>query len=464
MRVVGTIRTRGIACLLGLAAALLLNGGIASAQTVSLLDLYRAATGTNPEAAAAQAGARAARHGVTDAYIGFAPRAYGTFDKQRERQEVIRTDNPVYQTGKSYFSNTVTYVEGVQPIWDARLFAQLNSAEAAKRREDFLSSATEQKVIYTLVEAYLLALSAADSYNLSQVETRTLQSHESDIRKKLASEVSNTSDLDEVQARYGLARSRMVSAAAAVSEAFAAIEKIAGVSPGAIMPLRGAIPVPRPEPAQAEAWAIAVLKGNPELLASNETVVGARAEYEKQLGNHLPRVELRGTVTRADTGGSLYGGGSLTDDKLLTLRVTVPLFNAGGQGFGFFAAKDRELQAQLNWDVRRRELVQKVQTTLLEAVANSERVKILGAATAAQERFASGLREKLKAGTTTTTLVLDAEAQSYRARREFLAARYNYLLTMMQLKQLAGTISPNDIGFINSLLDPRQRPVRRIPI
>jgi hypothetical protein len=35
---------------------------------------------------------------------------------------------------------------------------------------------------------------------------------------------------------------------------------------------------------------------------------------------------------------------------------------------------------------------------------------------------------------------------------------------MMQLKQLAGIISPDDIGFVNSLLDPDQRPIRRIPL
>ena len=67
-------------------------------------------------------------------------------------------------------------------------------------------------MIYNLVEAYLLALSAADSYNLSQIEAKTLQSRESEIKSKIADELSNSSDLDEVQARYGLARSRMVSA------------------------------------------------------------------------------------------------------------------------------------------------------------------------------------------------------------------------------------------------------------
>lgn len=449
---------------LAAAAILALASGPAFGQPSSLVDLYRYTLESNTEIQAAQAGASAARNGVIDAYLGFTPRVYGTYDKQRERQNVIRTDNPVYATGKSYFGNQIGYGEAVQPVFDFRLFAQLRGAKAAERREHFLHTAAQQKVIYTLIEAYLLALSAADSFSLSQVEARTLQSHESEVRQKIASELSNSSDLDEVQARYGLARSRMVAAAAAVSEAFAAIERIAGTRPEALIPLRGAIPVPRPVPTSADDWATVVLQTNPELLAVGENVSSARAEVEKQIGNHLPRVELRGTITRSDTGGSLYGGGSLTDDKLLSLRVTVPIYNAQGQGIQVLAARDRELQAQLNWDVRRREIVQKVQTTFLEVISNSERVKILSSASAAQERVAAGLRTKFKAGLTTTTLVLDAEANSYRAKREFLAARYNYLLTMMQLKQLAGIISPDDIELVNSLLDPRQRSVRRIPL
>ena len=449
--------------LLGFAAVLLQGSPARAQKPVSLLELFNHATGTNPEVGAARAGVRAAGHGVVDSYIGFGPRVTATYDQQRERQNVMATQNPVYQTGKAYFGNQIGYGEAVQPVFDYRLFAQLKGARAGERRESYLATAAEQKVIYSLVEAYLLALSANDSYALSQVEAKNLQSHQGEIKEKIKSGLSNEGDLDEVEARYGLARARMVQAAAAVSEAFAAIERVAGIGAPALMPLKGTIPVPRPE-ARVEDWVIQVLQGNPDLLAANETITVARADFDKAIGGHLPRADLRATYNRSNTGGSLYGGGSYTDDMLLTLRVTVPIFNSQGQGLQFLQAKERERQAQLNWDVRRRELVQKTQTTYLEVVSNSERVKILASAAAAQERVAAGRRTKFQTGLTNITDVLDAEAASYRAKREYLAARYNYVLTMMQLKQLAGNISPIDIGFVDSLLDPRQRPVRRIAL
>src|SRR5947208_2782987 len=120
-------------------AVVLLQGVPASAQApVSLISLYNHATGTNPEVGAARAGARAAGHGVIDSYIGFGPRVTATYDKQRERQNVMQTQNPVYQTGKAYFGNQIGYGEAVQPVFDYRLFAQLKGAQAGERRESYL--------------------------------------------------------------------------------------------------------------------------------------------------------------------------------------------------------------------------------------------------------------------------------------------------------------------------------------
>jgi outer membrane protein len=446
-----------------LAASALAPKAVAAGDPPSwLLGVFECAISENPEILAAQAGVRATRHGVIDAYLGYAPRANATFDKQRERQNVIATQNPVYQTGKAYFGNTVAYGEIVQPIVDYRIIAQLKAAKAAERGADFSHLGVQNKITYGVIEAYLLALSAADAYSLSNIEQRALEGHEVDVRSKIERGLSNSADFDDVESRLGLAKARKVTAAAAMSEAFAALERLCAKTTDSLYPLRGSVPVVRPDPRDPDQWVAAALRANPDLLAMDQTVAGAAAEVEKLFSNHLPRLDLRATDTYSKTGGSLYGGGSETDDKLLALRLSVPLFNGNGQGIQFLAAKERELQAQLNLDVRRREIIQKARTAFIETVSNGERVGILATASKASDRFAEGQRDKFKAGLITVTLVLDAERDAYRARREYLGARYAYLLNMMQLRYLAGVISPEDVAFVNSLLDPRQRPVRKV--
>ena len=184
--------------------------------------------------------------------------------------------------GQGRFRQRSWHGEAVQPLFAIRCSPSSKAPRPTERREglSLFRRSTEGRL--RTGGTYLLALSASDSYKLSQIESRTLQSHETEIKEKIKSQLANSSDLDEVQARYGLARSRMVSAAAAVSEAFSAIERIAGINPDGLMPLRASIPVPRPTPDRTPTeWVNAMLQSNPELLAADETVVGAQADYEK---------------------------------------------------------------------------------------------------------------------------------------------------------------------------------------
>jgi outer membrane protein len=43
----------------------------------------------------------------------------------------------------------------------------------------------------------------------------------------------------------------------------------------------------------------------------------------------------------------------------------------------------------------------------------------------------------------------------YQARRNYANARYDYILSMMRLKEVAGQLSPDDIYQLNSALDPQ---------
>ena len=48
--------------------------------------------------------------------------------------------------------------------------------------------------------------------------------------------------------------------------------------------------------------------------------------------------------------------------------------------------------------------------------------------------------------------MLDAQQEVFRARRDYAAARYSYILNILQLKQAAGTLSPDDLTEVNGWL------------
>ena len=57
-------------------------------------------------------------------------------------------------------------------------------------------------------------------------------------------------------------------------------------------------------------------------------------------------------------------------------------------------------------------------------------------------------------GTRTIIDVLAAQRTVYQARRNYANARYDFILSMMGLKEVAGQLSPDDIYQLNAQLDP----------
>ena len=69
------------------------------------------------------------------------------------------------------------------------------------------------------------------------------------------------------------------------------------------------------------------------------------------------------------------------------------------------------------------------------------------------------MRERFRGGAATITEILDRERDYSRVQRELLRSRFNYLLSIAQLKQWSGLISREDVEYIDSLLDRRQPPI-----
>ncbi len=350
------------------------------------------------------------------------------------------------------------------PVFDARNFAQLGAAYASSRRSGHIRSLAEQKMVYSTVEAYLLTLAALDSHRLAVAEVRALQERSRDIAARLQRGLGNDSERDEADARLARAQSQQIAAAAAVGEAFAALRRVTGEDVEGLYTLRGGFAMSRPDPGSAEAWVAAAISGNPELKALEETSTEAKYLLGKAIGQNLPRVDLRYTENYLDSGGSLYGGGARTDERNVSLRLTIPLFNPDGQGYPMFAAKEKYSESQYNVDDRRRTVEEKVRTAYLEVLSNATRDGVLVKGATLQRKLTLSLRERFRAGLGTSTAILDAERDYFRAEREVLSGRYNYLLNMMQLKQLSGLISVGDIGYVNSLLNTSGKPIGRISL
>jgi outer membrane protein len=440
------------------------TAALASAPAVrgtGLAELLDEAMRASPAVRGAQASEDAAWHGVTDAAMGLAPRANWVFDNSRERLNVKRSNNPVYQVGISNFGNYGNTLEVVQPLFDPRLFAQLHGARAGLRRSRAELEAVRQKAVFETIQAYLITLGSADALAVARAEEASLARQYEQVDLRMRRGLSSQSDLDEVTARLMQARAQTQAASASLNEAFATLERRVGGKVSAVLPLAGPIAMPPPSPNNPDAWVDEADSRNPEVLALGSAADEAWATFEAQGAAVLPRLELRLTQNRAETGGSVYGGGSLTTDRTVLLRLTIPLFNGDGNGYPVLTAHARYRAAKYRTQDQKLETEQQVRTAFEEAVGNARREKDLVRAAEAQARVVESKRQRFASGLLRITDVLDSERDLYQAQRLLLASRYNYLLNLMQLKRLSGDISEADAAFIDADLSRDGRMVAR---
>jgi TolC family type I secretion outer membrane protein len=445
-----------------LVVALMLPPAAQAQQVIGIAELADRAGASHPAILQAEALRGAAGHSLRDAYMGFAPRANLIFDRSGERLNVIRSENLLYQPGNRAFANRGYTLEVVQPLFDARLFAQLRGSHAALRRSREELSGVRQRVLFELVQGYLTVLAAHDGLLVARAEEDVLRRQWNELRSRAQLGLSAPTDADEVEARLAQAEAQRIAAESTLNANFAALERRAGMRVGALAPLAGRIPMAPPQPVEPQPWVEMALRGNPDVRALDAAMVEARALAEQQAAALLPRFDLRFTQNRADTGGTVYGGGSVIADRVLLFRLTVPLFNPDGAGTPYFAANSRSVAARHRAADARLDIEERVRVAFEEVVSNARREATLVSALTAQQRVTLGKRQRFTAGLLRIREVLDSERDLAQAQRNLLGARYNYLLNLMMLKRLTGDFAEADILYIDGLLDRRAAVVDRI--
>ena len=89
-------------------------------------------------------------------------------------------------------------------------------------------------------------------------------------------------------------------------------------------------------------------------------------------------------------------------------------------------------------------------------LTNTARVKARKQSITSADSALQATQAGYEVGTRNIVDVLVAQRTVYQARRNYSNARYDYILSMMRLKEVAGQLSPEDIYQLNAWLDPQR--------
>ncbi len=420
------------------------------AQAQSLLALYEAARGHDAAFQSARAQFEAAQHRAEQARAGLLPTASLAASRTATQQDQRTSSGSTprdFGTGNASLSVSQPLY---RPANRAAYEQGLRQTDAARAQ---LTAAT-QDLIIRVSQAYFDVLSAQDTLTFVRAQKAAVSEQLASARRNFEVGTATITDTREAQARFDLVLAQEISAENDLRVRRLALDTVTGRTDTQPVPLATPIALPLPMPADVNAWVQQAEEASPSIQQARLGLEVARLETDKAKAGHLPTLDLNASrgYTRNLAGTSV----STTDSRVLSTQLgvslNVPLF-AG------FATQNRiretlslEEKAQADLDNARRTVAQATRTAFFGLVSGAGQVRALEAAEASSQSALDANRLGYQVGVRINIDVLNAQSQLFQTKRDLAVARYNVLLGHLKLRQANGSLSPDDVAPINSLL------------
>lgn len=418
----------------------------APAAAENLLDTYRQAQANDPTWAAAQAAyratieqlpqARALRRPTLDANAGVS--------ENNQRVKTPTSDSRFDYRGTGYS------LELVQPLYHRENSAIHEQAQHAVAQAEFELTVARDDLILRSTRAYLAVLAARDAREHAQSEKAAVQRLLGLARRNFNVGSATLIDVHDAQAAFDLAVSAEIAAANELEVRREALRLLTGNAPGELALLTGHLDLTQPVETMEQRVNDA-LGRNPQLKARERFAERAAQEIDKQRAGGYPRLDA---VLARDYSDSTNVFGTPTENTVdhLSLQLNVPLYRGGAVDSRVREAAARHDEARQQLESTRRGVAQQAREAYLAVLNGMAQTRALEQARLSNQRALESTILGQERGLRTGLDVLNNQRVLFRTLRELSSARYNYLLSRLQLESVTGNLDEQDLESINQLL------------
>ena len=433
----------------------------AQARSADLWDVYQLALQNDPTFRQAQANYQATLENKPIARAGYLPnlslnasRANGsTYGTSLTQTGTASNGQPIL--GSVYNStttrNTQYGLQLTQPIFNWAAWENIKQADASVAQAEAQYLAAQQNLIVRTATAYFSVITARDTLSADHAAMLANQKQLEQAKAEYQVGTVAITNVEQAQAAYDQSVANEIGARQQVINAEESLRAITGEPVGELQEPEPDMPLHTPDPANAQQWVDTALKENPNLMAAQAAAeVAARTVSIKRAG-HFPTLDLTASYGRDNSSGTIFNTFD-TRQKQLMLNFSMPLFSGGGVSAQVTQAQRQYDAAQDNVQLVNRQTVQQARTAYLGVLTGISQVQALRQSVKSNQTSLRATETGLRVGTQTIVDVLLAVQNLATAQTGFAQSRDNYLLSVLQLKQAAGILSPQDVKQLNALL------------
>ncbi len=425
-----------------------------TAHAEGLLQLYEAAWAYDATWQSARSQYEANVHRGEQARAGILPQAGLSAGVTRSEVDT-RIAAPGVSSDRGFTTQQAT-LSASQPLYRPANVATYRQGQRQIELAEYQLTAAGQDLMIRVSQAYFDVLAAQDTLAFVRAQKAATAEQLASARRNFEVGTSTITDTREAQARYDLVLAQEIAAENDLRVKRLALDTLVGKDNTQPNPLGTPLTVPAPVPADPEAWVAAAEANSPAILQAKKAVEIAELETEKAKAGHKPTLDLTSSygITRNPGGSATTPLDSRTNNGNVGLAFNLPLF-AG------FATQNRiretlslEEKARSDLEATRRAVAQAVRTAYFGVQSGQGQVRALEAAEASSQSALDANRLGYQVGVRINIDVLNAQSQLFQTKRDLAAARYNVLLGHLRLRQANGTLQPEDLARLNTLLAP----------
>ena len=416
-----------------------------SAFADTLAEVYDQAKQNDPQLLRSAAQRDAAFEAVTSSRSDLLPQINLTAN-----YDINRGDRDTSGSGSSSIDNNTwgAAIGFTQELYQRSSWITLDTAEKTARQADSAYAAEQQALILRVATAYFEVLRAQDNLEFVRAEKAAVARQLEQTKQRFEVGLSAITDVHDAQAQYDGVLADEVLAENTLINNYEGLREITGQEHSNL----SILDTDRFSASKSSESAIALVEQaeqkNLSLLAARISQDVAKDNISLASSGHLPSLTLDGSYALTDQSNSSTDYDQ--DNLNLGLNLVVPLYTGG-------STTSLTKQAEYNYVAASEDLEATYRSVVKDVRAFNNNITASIGALRAYEQSVVSAQSALEAteagfdvGTRTIVDVLDSTRRLYDANKNLSDARYNYILSVLQLRQAVGTLSEQDIVDVNA--------------
>ncbi len=406
----------------------------------TLTEIYNQAKENDPQLLSSAAQRDAAFEAVTSSRGDLLPQINLTAGYNINRSDTDSRESDKLTAGISFS----------QQLYQRSSWVSLDTAEKNARKADSAYAATQQGLILRVAQAYFEVLRAKDNLAFVRAEKAAVARQLEQTKQRFEVGLSAITDVHDAQAQYDGVLADEVLAKNSLTNSYETLREITGQEHSDLSVLDtnrfSASKTTQPIDALLEE----AQQKNLSLLTARIAQDVAKDNISLASSGHLPSLTLDGGYKYGDESNNNSGSKGDYNDFNVGINLAVPLYTGG-------KTTSQTKQAEFAYVAASQDLEQTYRSVVKDVRAFNNNINASIGALRAYEQSVISAKSALEAteagfdvGTRTIVDVLDSTRRLYDANKNLSNARYDYVLSVLQLRQAVGTLSEQDILDINA--------------